>query len=189
MIAPPPPPALLMTADERRRWILSTWRYAVPALVAIAGQLLMLAPMPLQVPVMPQLGLMAVLAWAMLQPGLMPPWVAFLVGCVADLLSGQPLGVCATSFALAAGTMRLAGPSLGHYGLMFDWLAIAIILLLFMALSGPLLALAGRPVPMLPLLLQWLTSILAWPLVARSCAAIQRRLAATAPEWHPGRLG
>lgn len=186
MIASPPPPALLMTPDERRRWMFSTWRYAVPALVAMLFQLLMLAPVPLAVPAMPQLGLMAVLAWALLQPQLMAPWVAFLVGALADLLAGQPLGVCATAFALAAGAMRLATPVLGKSGLMFDWLAVSLILLAFMALTGPLLALAGRPVPMLPLVLQWLTSILAWPLVARSCAAIQNRLAATAPSWRRG---
>jgi exonuclease III len=38
----------------------------------------------------------------------------------------------------------------------------------------------------LPQVLQWLTSILSWPLVARFCAAIQRRLAATAPSWWGG---
>ncbi len=186
MIAPPPPPALLMTPDERRRWVLSSWRYAVPALVSILMLVLMLAPLPLVMPAMPQLGLMAVLAWTVLQPALMPPWVAFVVGGVADLLFGQPLGVNATSFALAAGTMRLASPLLGRSGLMFDWLAVSAILLLFTMLTGPLMALAGRPAAMMPLVLQWLTSVLAWPLLARSCAAIQRRMASSAPQWRGG---
>jgi rod shape-determining protein MreD len=186
MIAPPPPPALLMTPDERRRWLLSTWRYAVPALVSVVFLVLMLAPLPLVVPAMPQLGLMAVLAWTMLQPSLMPPWVAFVVGGVADLLFGQPLGVHATSFALAAGTMRLASPLLGRNGLMFDWLAVSLVLLVMMLLTGPLMALAGRPAAVLPLVLQWLTSILAWPLLARTCAAIQRRAASSAPQWRGG---
>jgi rod shape-determining protein MreD len=166
--------------------MLSTWRYAVPALASLLALLLMLAPLPLDVAAMPHLGLMAVLAWALLQPGLMPPWVAFLVGACADLLFGQPLGVNATGFALAAGVTRLASPLLGRHGLMFDWLAIAGVMLAFLMLQGPLMALAGRPVPMLPALLQWLTSILAWPLVARACAALQRRLAASAPHWRAG---
>lgn len=186
MIAPPPPPSLLMSADEKRRWLLSTWRYGVPAAISMLLLLLMLAPLPLEVPAMPQLGLMAMLAWALLQPALMPPWVAFLVGGVADLLFGQPLGVNATSFALAAGTMRLVAPVMGRNGLMFDWLAVAVLLLAFMLLTGPLMALAGRPTEVLPLLLQWLTSVLAWPLLARGCAALQRRLAATAPQWRGG---
>jgi rod shape-determining protein MreD len=175
-----------MTPEEKRRWILSSWRYAVPALVSIGFLLLMLAPLPLVVPAMPQLGLMAVLAWALIQPGLMPPWLAFLVGALADLLFGQPLGVSAVCFALAAGTLRTAAPLLGKGGLLFDWLLISLLLLAFMMLTAPLMALAGRPGPVLPLLLQWLTSILAWPLVARSCAAIQRRLSATTPRWQFG---
>ncbi len=186
MIAPPPPPALLMTPDERRRWMLSTWRYAVPAGVCAALLFLMLAPLPLPIPAMPALGLMAVLAWSVLQPSLMPPWVAFVVGGIADLMFGQPLGVNATGFALAAGTMRLAAPLLGRNGLMFDWLAVAAVLLLAMMLTGPLMALAGRPAAVLPLLLQWLTSVLAWPVLARLCGGIQRRLSASAPQWRAG---
>ena len=72
MIATPPPPALLMTPDERRRWYLSLWRYAVPALASMALLVLMLAPLPISLPAMPHLALMGVLVWAMLQPGLMP---------------------------------------------------------------------------------------------------------------------
>lgn len=186
MIAPPPPPALLMTPDERRRWILSTWRYAVPAAVSVFLLLLMLAPLPLPVPAMPALGLMAVLAWTLLQPALMPPWAAFLIGGIADLLFGQPLGVNATSFALAAGVMRLVSPLLGRNGPVFDWLTVSAVLLMAMMLTGPFMALAGREAAMLPLLLQWLTSVLAWPLLARLCAAIQRRLSASAPQWRGG---
>jgi rod shape-determining protein MreD len=183
MIAPPPPPALLMTPQERRRWLLATWRYGVPAMISVALLLLMVMPLPLAVPAMPQLGLMAVLAWALLQPGLMPPWLAFFIGAFADLLFGLPLGVNATAFALLAGMMRLLAPLFGRNGLIFDWLMVAMLLLLFALLVGPLMALAGRPVSMLPLVLQWLTSVLSWPLVARFCAAIQRRLAASAPSW------
>ena len=183
MIAPPPPPALLMTPQERRRWLLSTWRYAVPTLTSMALLVLMVAPLPLSVPAMPQLGLMAVLAWALLQPRLMPPWLAFMVGAFADLLVGLPVGVNATAFALCAGAMRLLAPLFGRNGLMFDWLLVCGLLLLFALLVAPMMALAGRPVPFLPLVLQWLTSILSWPLVALLCAAIQRRLAATAPSW------
>ncbi|MCU0890653.1 MAG: hypothetical protein MUE77_02645 [Sandarakinorhabdus sp.] len=186
MIAPPPPPALLMTPQERRRWLLSTWRYAVPMLVSLLLLLLMVMPVPLSVPAMPQLGLMAVLAWALLQPSLMPPWLAFCIGGFADLLFGLPLGVNATAFALITGLMRLMAPLFGRSGLMVDWLMLCLLLLLFAGLVGPLMALAGRPVPLLPLLLQWLTSILSWPLVARFCAAIQRRLAASAPSWRAG---
>jgi rod shape-determining protein MreD len=186
MIATPPPPALLMTAVERRRWLLSLWRYAVPALVSVLLLVLMLAPLPISLPAMPHLALMSVLVWAMLQPALMPPWLAFLIGALADLLFGQPVGVNATLFATAAGVMRLSGQLFGRHGAAFDWLLVAGVLLGFALFTGPLMALAGRPTPVLPLLWQWLTSVAAWPLVVRLCAAIQRRLAASAPSWRHG---
>lgn len=186
MIATPPPPALLMTPAERRRWLLSLWRYAVPAAASVGLLFVMLAPLPLSVPAMPHLALMGVLVWAMLQPALMPPWVAFCIGLLADLLFGQPLGVNATLFALAAGSMRLASRLVGRNGHMFDWLLAAVVMLGFALLTGPLMALAGEPGAALPLLWQWLTSIMAWPLVARLCAAIQRRLSASAPSWRHG---
>ena len=186
MIATPPPPARLMTPSERRGWLLSTWRYVVPALTSVALLVLMLAPLPLAVPAVPHLALMGVLVWAMLQPALMPPWLAFCIGALTDLLFGQPLGVNATLFAVATGTMRLSGRAFGRHGSGFDWLLVAGILFGFMVLTGPLMALAGRPTPVLPLLWQWLTSVMAWPLVVRVCAAIQRRLAATAPLWRHG---
>jgi rod shape-determining protein MreD len=186
VIATPPPPALLMTPDERRRWLLSTWRYAVPAMASVALLVLMLAPLPLSVPALPHLALMSVLVWAMLQPALMPPWLSFLIGALADLLFGLPIGVNATLFAIGAGVMRVSGRLFGRHGPGFDWLLVTVVLLGFALLTGPLLMLAGRPTPILPLLWQWLTSIITWPLVARACAALQRRLAASAPRWHHG---
>lgn len=186
MIAARPPPALLMTPEERRRWLLSTWRYGVPALTSVLLLVLMLAPLPLSVPAMPHLALMGVLVWAMLQPGLMPPWLAFCIGALADLLFGQPVGVNATLFAVATGVMRATGRVFGRHGSLFDWLLVTGVLLGFALLTGPLMALAGRPTPVLPLLWQWLTSVAAWPLVVRLCAAIQRKLAASAPLWRHG---
>lgn len=186
MIASPPPPALLMTPAERRRWLLSSWRYAVPALTSIALLLLMLAPLPLVVPIMPHLGLLGVLAWAMLQPGLMPPWVAFFVGAMADLLFGQPLGVNATLFAVAAGGMRLVESRVGRHGHGFDWAVAAAVMLAVMACTGPLMALAGRPVSVVPILWQWPATLMVWPLVVRVAAAVQRRLTVTGAGWHYG---
>lgn len=180
MIAPQPPPGLLMSPAERRRWLLSTWRYAVPALISAALVLAMLAPLPLPVPAMPQLGLMGVLAWAVLQPALMPPWVAFFVGGLADVLFGTPLGLNATLFAVATGAMRLIDQGVGERSHGFDWAVAAVLLAAVLLLTGPLMAVAGRPVPMAPLLWQLPSSLLMWPLVVRFSADIQRRLVASA---------
>lgn len=186
MIASPPPPALLMTPDERRRWLLSLWRYAVPALISALMVVLMLAPLPLPVPAMPNLALLAVLAWVMLQPALMPPWLAFVVGALGDMLFGMPLGVNATLFAVAAGSIRLLDLLLVDRSHLVDWLGASLLVLACALATGPLMALAGRPVPVLPMLWQVLTSMIAWPLLLSACVAVQRRLARSAPSWRHG---
>jgi len=186
MIASPPPPALLMTPDERRRWLLSLWRYAVPALICMVMVGVMLAPLPLPVPAMPNLALMAVLAWVMLQPALMPPWLAFVVGLLADVMFGLPLGVNATLFAVAAGSIRLLDLLLVDRSHRIDWIGISLLVLACTLATGPLMALAGRPVPVLPMLWQVLTSMIAWPLLLHALAAVQRRLARSAPSWSHG---
>jgi len=116
----------------------------------------------------------------------MPPWVAFGVGALADLLFGQPLGVNATLFAAAASIMRLLDRRVGRHGHSFDWAVATVVMLGVMACTGPLMALAGRPVPMAPMLWQAPASLMVWPLVVRLAAAIQRRLVASMPGWRHG---
>jgi rod shape-determining protein MreD len=169
-----------MNSAERRRYWWGHWRLGVPAATTLFLVLVMTAPLIVPVPVFPQLALLGIFVWATFQPGLMPPWAAFLIGMVADLLFAQPLGVNATLFAAAAGFVRTFEARYGHHGHGFDW-GVAILLILgFELATWGLMSLAGRPVPLLPLAWQVLTSIAAYPLVVWFCAAAQR--AAFGPE-------
>jgi len=49
----------------------------------------------------PLLALMPVYFWSLVRPDLMPPWAAFALGLLQDLLSGMPPGVWAASFIAA----------------------------------------------------------------------------------------
>ena len=169
------PPWRLMNAAERRRYWWGHWRMGIPALSTLLLVLVMPAPLVVPVPVFPQLALLGVFVWSIFQPGLMPPWVAFVVGLVADLLFAQPLGVNATLFASAAGVVRVLENRYGHHAYNFDWGVAAAMGIVFEVLTWQLMALAGKPVPLLPLGWQVLTSIAAYPLVAAYCARIQRR--------------
>ena len=169
------PPLRLMNADERRRWWLSHWRLAVPALSSLFLLLMMTLPLPLPLPLFPELGLMAIFVWATFQPRLMPPWVAFLIGLVADLLFAQPLGVNATLFALIAGFVRWFEQRYGNHAHGFDWALAMALVAGFELGSWLLMDIAGQPMTLAPLGWQWLTSLLAYPGVTAFCGQIQRR--------------
>lgn len=169
------PPWHLMNAAERRRYWLGHWRLTVPALTTLVLIFVMTAPLIVAVPVLPQLGLLSVFVWATFQRGLMPPWLAFLIGLVADLLFAMPLGINATLFALASAFVRTFESRYGHHAHGFDWGVAAATILVFQLLTWQLMALAGRPVPLQPMLWQVATSIAAYPVVVALCAAVQRR--------------
>jgi len=175
------PPLRLMDPAERRQWWFSHWRLAVPALTSLFLLLLMTAPLPLPLPVFPELGLLGIFVWATFQPRLMPPWVAFLIGLVADLLFAQPLGVNATLFALAAGFVRVFERRYGHHAHGFDWAMAVAVVAGFELGSWALMDLAGQPMALGPLGWQWLTSLLAYPVVTALCGRIQRRALAGLP--------
>lgn len=169
------PPLRLMSAAERRRYLFGHWRLLVPALSVVGLLLAMTLPLLVPVAVLPQLGVLAVFVWATFQPGMMPPWGAFLLGLVADLLFAQPLGVNAILFAGTATFVRVFESRYGHHGHGFDWGVASVLMIAFSVLTGQLMALAGRPVPLLPMGWQVATSIIAYPMVVGLCAAVQRR--------------
>ncbi len=174
------PPWRLMNAAERRRYWWGHWRLGVPGLTCLLFVLVMTAPLVVPVPVFPQLALIGIFVWSTFQPQLMPPWLAFGIGLFADLLFAQPLGCNATLFAVTAVFVRVFEGRYGRHGHGFDWGVATLVIIAFEVLTTQLMALAGQPVPLLPLAWQVMTSIIAYPLVVALCAAVQRRAFGTA---------
>lgn len=168
------PPWRLMNAAERRRYWWGHWRLGVPAATTLLLLFAMTAPLLVPAPIFPQLGILGIFVWSMFQPGLMQPWIAFLLGLVADLLFGQPLGVNGTLFASAALFVRVFEWRYGHHAHGFDWGVASALIVAFELLTWQLMALAGKPVPLVPLGWQLLTSIAAYPAVVWLCGRVQR---------------
>lgn len=168
-------PYRLMSREERIAWWTSQWRRTVPGLVTLALIVLMTAPIFAPLPLMPQLGLLGVFIWAMFQPAMMPPWLAFLLGIASDLLFGLPLGVNATLLPLIAMFVRGFEARFGHHVYRFDWLMLAALALVFQLLGWQAARFAGNATGFAPLLVQWLTTVAAYPAVVMLCAALQRR--------------
>lgn len=148
----------------------------VPGLVTLLLIAAMTVPLFASLPVLPHLGLLGVFVWASFQPGLMPPWLAFALGAVADLLFGLPLGINATLLPAVALVVRLVDAKFGHHRYGIDWQLAAAAVMLFELAQWQLLAVAGTRGPFAPLLAQAATTILAYPAIVLLCAHIQRRM-------------
>lgn len=72
----------------------------IPVSLAILGVLIANLPVSFLGGIVPPplLGLMPVYLWCLVRPDLMPPFWAFVVGLLEDLLSGGPPGVWAMAF-------------------------------------------------------------------------------------------
>ena len=171
-------PYRLLDPDDRIRWWQAQVERTVPAAVTLVLVATMTAPVFANAPVLPHLGLLGVFVWATFQPGLMPPWLAFVVGAAADILFGLPLGINATLLPAVAVFVRLVEARYGVHRYGFDWLLAVAVILAFELLQWGLLALAGTHGPLTPLLIQAATTILAYPAIVLLFASIQRRLQA-----------
>ena len=169
-------PYHLLGPTERVRYWRSYGERAVPGLVTLGLILLMTAPLFVAVPVVPDLGLLGVLVWTSFQPGLMPAWLAFLLGAASDLLFGLPLGVNATLFPATVVLVRLVELRVAAHRYARDWLVAALVIVVAALAGWLLLGVGGVAGPLAPLLIQAATTTLAYPAVVALFARIQRRL-------------
>jgi rod shape-determining protein MreD len=150
---------------------------ATPALTVACAILVMALPLPLGPASIPDLPLLMVLAWAVVQPRLLPGWVAFFLGLLQDAVSGLPLGVMAVALPVARLLPDLLGIRSGTRSLGAEWLAAAGVIIAAMLVEAGALWLAGRAVRFLPIALQAGLSILFFPVALAIAAQIGRRLA------------
>lgn len=88
-------------------WVrMDTWlRHFVPFSITLV--LLLMTAVPTRFSgfagITPMLPLMGVYYWAIYRPDLLPPWAAFALGLLYDIVSGTPLGVNAMVLLLVQG--------------------------------------------------------------------------------------
>lgn len=173
-------PYRLLSPDDRVRFWAGLAQRSLPGLSTLLLTALMTLPVFASFPLLPHLALLGVFIWATFQPGLMPPWVAFVLGIVADLLLGLPLGVNATLLPLVTIFVRTFEARYGHHSYGFDWMVVAAVVLVYELATWQLLGFTGNHGPFAPLLIQAATTVLAYPAVILFCARIQRGFAGDA---------
>jgi rod shape-determining protein MreD len=123
-------------------------------------------------PVLPPLGLLMLLAWRQLRPGVLPVWAGLPLGLFDDLFSGQPLGSAVLMWSAAMIILDLIEARVPWRNFVIEWAVAAAIIAVTLALGLVLANAAGARTPMLVIAPQLLISIFAYPLVARLVALL-----------------
>lgn len=153
-------------------------RQLIPVLSVMIASMMPLLPVVATAPLLPPFGLMALLAWRLLRPDLWPVWAALPLGLFDDLFSGQPLGSGVALWTLAFLAVETIDRRMVWRDHWQDW-GIAVALIAGVLVLGLVLAtIAGGATPLAVLLPQIALSALLFPLVARACAALDRRRSA-----------
>lgn len=145
---------------------------AIPIASIVMASMVTTLPFMTSQPLLPPFGLLMLLAWRLMRPGLLPVWSGVPFGLVDDMFSGQPFGSAGLLWSLAMLAVEIIDSRAIWRDYMQDWL-IASLLIIAVLLGGLWIAgmahAAPDPVVLLP---QMLLSILLYPLVVRICARL-----------------
>lgn len=156
-------------------WSADRWRVLVPLLTSLAALLLMTLPLVTPGPIFPNLALLAVLVWSLFQPSLMPPYIAFGIGLLTDIVLGTSLGVHACLMPTLVIVVGWLERRFGNRSYFLDWLVAAGLILAYQYFAWHLYGFTTDAGPFTPVLGQVATTILCYPLAVMIIVRFQRR--------------
>lgn len=126
------------------------------------------------IPLIPPPGLLFLLAWRLVRPGVIPVWAGLPLGLWNDLFSGQPFGSSVLLFSLVLLAIEIVDGRFPWRNFIQDWVVASLALASAIALGA---LLSGGQVSISTVIAiapQTLLSVLAFPIVARMVAALDR---------------
>jgi rod shape-determining protein MreD len=146
----------------------------VPWLSVMVLSLMPFLPLVASAPIMPPFAFMALLAWRMLRPGMLPVWAGAPLGGFDDLYSGQPFGSAILLWSLAMLVMEIVDVRLRWRGFLQDWALAAALIAAYLVLAAGLANATGGNSPVAAILPQLALSLILHPLVTRLVAGLDR---------------
>ncbi len=152
---------------------------AIPIASIVFASMVTGLPIITQQAMLPPLGLMLLLAWRLMRPGLLPMWAGLPFGLLDDLMSGQPFGSAGLLWSLVMLTIELIDVRGAWRDYWQDWF-IASLLIIACLLAGLwFVGLAFVRPEAITLVPQILLSILTYPLATRLVSRLDRWRLAT----------
>lgn len=106
------------------------------------------APLVVSAPVVPPLAFMALLAWRMLRPGLLPVWAGAPLGAFDDLYSGQPFGSAIMLWSATMIGLDYIDTWLRWRGFAADWALAGAFIVVTILLAALIANMAGGATPL-----------------------------------------
>jgi rod shape-determining protein MreD len=146
---------------------------AIPIISVLFASMITTLPIITPQPILPPLGLMVLLAWRMLRPGIWPMWVGLPFGLFDDVFNGQPFGSSALLWSLVMIAMEEIADRLAMFRNYWqDWLIASIIIITVLLVGLWFVGLAATAPGASILLPQIIISVLLFPLIVRLCAKL-----------------
>lgn len=147
---------------------------AVPWASIMAASILPVFPIATALPVVPPLGLLMLLGWRLVRPGLLPVWAGLPLGLIDDLFSGQPFGFAMFVWSLIMLAIEVVEMRLPWRAFWQDWFTAGLLIVGYL-FAGWLLSGAQPTIHSLVALVpQLVLTILLFPIAARFVAMLDR---------------
>lgn len=151
-------------------WLAAGMPWASIMLLALVS----VSPVIASAPVMPPLAYMALLAWRMLRPNLLPVWAGLPLGAWDDLYSGQPFGCGVVLWSATMLAMDVIDERYLWRGFLQDWLVAGLLLIAYLLAGAAIAGLATRYPLSLVIGPQVLTTLALYPVITRIVAMLDR---------------
>ena len=146
----------------------------VPWASILLASVIQIMPIASAVPTLPPLGLLLLLAWRLVRPGLLPVWAGFPLGLFDDLYSGQPLGSAVLLWSLAMIAIEIFDARIPWRSFVLDWLVASGIIATYLLAAALLSGAPLGPPGLVALMPQALLSVLLFPMIARMVSWLDR---------------
>ncbi|MEO6715977.1 MAG: rod shape-determining protein MreD [Novosphingobium sp.] len=147
---------------------------SIPWLSIMFASLLPNMPVIASAPVLPPFGLLMMLAWRQVRPGVLPVWAGLPLGFFDDLFSGQPFGSAILLWSLAMIGLDAIEARFPWRSYWLDWLVSAGLICGCQLLGLAFANAAGGSATIAVVIPQLVTAILLFPLSGRLVSALDR---------------